>query len=225
MRRLACLLVLFLAAPWWALGAEPPKKVIKAAPPQSILDALALCEQDRLNSVGADTTIATAQAALDAGVKAKAAATAAMVADTTAFQALWAQLYGPVVPPPTPSPPSPAPTPPTPTPSPIPTPIPTPPLPPAQRVTMVEISTANCAPCIQMKPAIDTLVASGVPITTLDAADAEAAKYKVAGCPCLIMLVDGAEVTRSVGFLTQDHIQTWYQATKDWAAKQKEAKK
>lgn len=118
-----------------SFSAEPPKpavavvKASKQAIPQSLLDALALCERDR-------EAIVTAQATVDAAAKAKAKAVLDCENDYKALVVLLESLYGPG---PTPIPPVP-PTPPVPPPIPPP-PVPPPPPPPpvVQKVQIITV--------------------------------------------------------------------------------------
>jgi len=152
-RKLHTALVMAVALPLVSVGLDPPPMLFAATPttakpavakpravPQQLLDALAKVEQERQDGAIADASIKIAQAALDAGVKAKAAATAAMAADQAAFLKLWAELYGPVPPVPPPTPPVPPPVPPEPPTPPVP---PEPPVPVVQPVQIVVIEETD----------------------------------------------------------------------------------
>jgi hypothetical protein len=96
--------------------------VVNRTIPQTLLDAMLKVEQDKQDSEAASNAVRVAQEALDAGMKRKDTADAAMKTDQEAFLKLWAELYGPVVPPPPPTPPTP-PTPPVPPTPPTPNPV------------------------------------------------------------------------------------------------------
>ena len=113
---------------------------------------------------------------------------------------------------PTPNPvPNPTPTPPTPS--------PTPPTPAGHVVSLIEISSANCQPCVDQKPILDSLVAEGVAVKMLANTDTEAAQYKATAFPTIIVAVDGMEAARSVGLLQKSQLTAWLTSVKDWADK------
>jgi len=62
-----------------------------------------------------------------------------------------------------------------------------------------------CGPCRNMDPVVKQLAAQGFPIrqVNVDHDRALAAKYRVTGIPCFVMLVDGREVDREVGATSQ----------------------
>lgn len=81
-------------------------------------------------------------------------------------------------------------------------------------------SPATCAPCKVLQPVLDALVRAGKPITTLDGGDPLATtKWKVISVPTLIMRVDGTEVSRYSGPLSQASITDWLDATAKWSKK------
>jgi len=85
-------------------------------------------------------------------------------------------------------------------------------------VSLVVISSDNCKPCKLLEPILLKLIDEGVQISiTKDVADAVTWKAKVT--PSLIMLVDGKEVSRSDGSLTEPQIRDWYAKTVAWSKK------
>ena len=189
------LLVCFFSPLLSASAADPPKTPpvaakVKATPPQSITDALSLVEADRQALAASDAAIAQAQKTLTGATQSKGAAATAFAADTAAFQLLWNSIYGPPAPPPQPLP--------TPTPTPIPSPTPQP-TPGGHLVGFVEVYSANCPPCVEQKPILDSLVADGVAVKAILNTDPDAASYKTTAWPTIIVTVDGTEGVRSVG--------------------------
>ncbi len=89
---------------------------------------------------------------------------------------------------------------------------------PARVVSLVCISSATCASCITLEPILVRLRGEGVVITiTRDPADA--IKWGAKVTPTLVMLVDGAEVSRSNGTQPEAAIREWVQKTIQWSKK------
>ena len=66
---------------------------------------------------------------------------------------------------------------------------------------LLDFTATWCQPCQAMAPAVDQLVAAGLPVRKVDI-DREpqlAAQFRVTGVPCFVMLVNGQEVDRESG--------------------------
>lgn len=102
----------------------------------------------------------------------------------------------------------------------LPTPVdPTPIVPtPVGPVTSIVVVTSpqSCPPCAQLAPVLAGLQSS-IPITAIDAGSPGAAQWKAVAIPTIVMLVNGKEVSRSVGFLDAAALTDWYQKTAAWA--------
>lgn len=70
------------------------------------------------------------------------------------------------------------------------------------QTVMLDFYTDWCGPCKEMNPTVQALVAKGYPVQRVNAEKdrALAAKYHVTSYPCFIMLVDGREVDRVLGW-------------------------
>lgn len=79
-------------------------------------------------------------------------------------------------------------------------------------VLLLDFWSPQCGPCMQMKPTIQAFKAKGWPIREVDVTRENelARQHRVDRIPCLVMLVDGQEVDRIVGFTSSDRIQQLY---------------
>ena len=182
-------------------------KLNKATPPQVILDALAKCEEDRLNVLSADISLAVAKAATDQATKQKADAQAATAVDQANFLRLWAEIYGTGPAPTPPIPPQPPPIPPTP---------PTPPTPPPAvlpQLTLVTATGSWCQACVEVEgdtvPALKTN--AGIAFKSILYTDAEAAKVYPGSAlvPRWVLTRPDGKVERKIGYMMPAEIDQW----------------
>ena len=68
-------------------------------------------------------------------------------------------------------------------------------------VVMIDFRADWCGPCRSMEPVVHQLAAAGYPIheVNIDQDRALAAKFHVESIPCFVLIVNGHEVTRTVG--------------------------
>ncbi len=66
---------------------------------------------------------------------------------------------------------------------------------------LLDFYSETCEPCRRMAPAIEQLARRGYPIRKVNVSrdPGAAARFRVVGVPCFVMLVDGREVAREVG--------------------------
>lgn len=76
-------------------------------------------------------------------------------------------------------------------------------------VLLLDFWSPHCGPCMQMKPTVQAFKEKGWPIREVDVTrEAELARqHRVDRIPCFVMLVNGQEVDRIVGFASADRIQ------------------
>jgi hypothetical protein len=189
---MAALLLSVHCRGWPAFPADPPAKVAavrtsKQTIPQSLLDALALCERDR-------EAIVTAQATVDAAMKAKAKAVLDCENDYKALVALLESLYGP-----TPQPPQP----------------PKPPEPPVvvlPRLTLVTATGSWCQACLQTES--DTVPGlkanAGITFKSVLYTDDAAKIYaESALVPRWVLTRPDGKVEKKIGYLTTEQLDQW----------------
>jgi thiol-disulfide isomerase/thioredoxin len=73
---------------------------------------------------------------------------------------------------------------------------------------LLDFTADWCGPCQGMKPVVHQLKAAGHPVraVNIDRNRELAAKYRVTGIPCFVMLVDGQEVDREVGATSRERL-------------------
>jgi thiol-disulfide isomerase/thioredoxin len=84
-------------------------------------------------------------------------------------------------------------------------------------ILMLDFWSPQCPPCMQMKPIVHSLEQANYPIRQVDTMrDSQLAQqYGVTGIPCFVMLVDGREVDREVGYTSSERLQQMFQKAKD----------
>lgn len=78
-----------------------------------------------------------------------------------------------------------------------------------QDTVLLSFYSESCGPCRQMAPLMQRLAASGHPIRHIEVSrePAVAARFGVAAVPCFVMLVNGREVARQVGMVSQSQLE------------------
>lgn len=195
-----------VASPYFSAcrAAENPSGVLAKMPePPTVKESLTVQIECTAGTAGVDPLPALVSDFTDADAKltlATSGYTAAQERRKASFDALQTELKrrGFVVDP-------------TPTPTPI---VPTP----VGPVTSIVVVTSpqSCPPCAQLAPVL-TVLQSTIPIQTIDAGSPGAAQWKPTAIPTIVMLVNGKEASRSVGFLDAAAISDWYQKTAAWA--------
>lgn len=206
---MAALLLSVHCRGWPAFPADPPAKVavVKTtarAIPQSILDALEKCEQDRINIMAADISLGIAKVAVERATADKASATAASAIDQANFLKLWAELYGPTPQPPQPPEPPKPPEPPQP---------PQPPVVVLPQLTLVTATGSWCQACTQTDG--DTVpglkVNAGIMFKRILYTDDEAAKIfpQSALVPRWVLTRPDGKVEKKIGYMTPAEVDQW----------------
>ncbi len=79
----------------------------------------------------------------------------------------------------------------------------------AGQTELLDFTATWCGPCRQMAPMVDALAAQGNPIRKVDYDQNRelVVRYNVTAIPCFVMLVDGQEVDRAVGGVSQVRLQ------------------
>ena len=76
---------------------------------------------------------------------------------------------------------------------------------------LVDFNATWCGPCRMLKPVLEELSEerTDYKIVSIDVDDNQdlAKEYGVLSIPCLVVLKDGKEIKRSVGFIPKDNIQ------------------
>jgi thiol-disulfide isomerase/thioredoxin len=82
---------------------------------------------------------------------------------------------------------------------------------PAPRGEIIDFSARWCGPCQQVAPLVARLEREGEPIRTVDV-DAQrdvAQRFKVTAMPTFVLLIDGKEVDRNVGAMSEAQLRAW----------------
>lgn len=90
-------------------------------------------------------------------------------------------------------------------------------------ILMLDFWSPHCGPCMQMKPTMHSLEQANYPIREVDTTrDTQLPRqFNVGSIPCFVMLVDGREVDREVGFTSSERLQQMFQKAKDVVAAQR----
>ncbi len=84
-------------------------------------------------------------------------------------------------------------------------------------IMLLDFWSPSCGPCMQMKPVIQALETARYPIRQIDTSrDWQLARqFNVERIPCFVMLVDGKEVDRVVGYTSSEQLQEMFEKAKD----------
>lgn len=88
------------------------------------------------------------------------------------------------------------------------------------QILLLDFATANCGPCRQMEPLIQAFQQAGYPIRKVDATREPqvAQQHGVTRFPTFVMLVDGREITRTVGMTDSNRLQQMFQQARETVA-------
>jgi len=77
-----------------------------------------------------------------------------------------------------------------------------------QQTVLLQFTAPWCGPCRSIKPLVGKLSAQGYPIRSVDVDQQRelAARYRVTGIPCFVMLREGQEVDRAVGAVGESRL-------------------
>ena len=92
-------------------------------------------------------------------------------------------------------------------------------------IVMLDFWSPHCGPCMQMKPIMHSLEQANYPIREVDTTrDSQLSQqFGVTGIPCFVMLVDGKEVDRQVGYTSIDRLQQMFKKANDTVVRAREA--
>jgi thiol-disulfide isomerase/thioredoxin len=82
---------------------------------------------------------------------------------------------------------------------------------------LLEFTSEWCGSCRVMEPTIDRLVSAGYPVRKIDVDRSRqtAARFRIDGVPCFVMLVDGREVDRVSGSVSHDRLIQMYEMARN----------
>ena len=95
----------------------------------------------------------------------------------------------------------------------------------AQQIMLLDFWSPNCGPCMQMKPIVHSYVQAGYPIRQVDTTrDSQTPQqFNVSPIPCFVMLVNGREFERQVGYIGSDGLKQMFDRAKVEVQRQREA--
>ena len=84
----------------------------------------------------------------------------------------------------------------------------------AEGLVIVDFFTPDCMPCRKLEPILEAVVGTvgdSLRVVRVNAAEARdlAERYAVHGVPTLVLLANGAELDRRVGFYTAHQLREW----------------
>jgi thiol-disulfide isomerase/thioredoxin len=83
-------------------------------------------------------------------------------------------------------------------------------------IELLDFWSPSCGPCMQLKPTIQNFQKANYPIREVEVSSNPelVRKFNVQRMPCLVMLVDGQEVDRTVGFTSGERLQQMFERAK-----------
>jgi thiol-disulfide isomerase/thioredoxin len=84
-------------------------------------------------------------------------------------------------------------------------------------ILLLDFWSPSCGPCMQMKPVVKALEDARYPIRQVDTTrDFQLSRqFNVDRIPCFVMLVDGQEIDREIGFTSSERLQQMFEKAKD----------
>ncbi len=83
----------------------------------------------------------------------------------------------------------------------------------SDKKVLIDFNASWCGPCRMLKPVIDEIAESNenIKIVSVNIDDEEelADNYEVSSIPCLVLLENGKEVKRNVGFMPKEAIESF----------------
>ena len=89
----------------------------------------------------------------------------------------------------------------------------------AHKLEIIMVGGEGCAPCIKMRPILAALQLEGVAVVEVSAESLSGQGWHVTATPTFITVLDGKELVRAVGSLTQAQLRTWWANTQAWVAR------
>ncbi len=87
----------------------------------------------------------------------------------------------------------------------------------APQILLLDFWSPQCGPCMQMKPIMHSFEQANYPIREIDTTrDFQTSQqFGVSRIPCFVMLVDGQEVDREIGYTSSERLQQMFEKAKE----------
>ena len=83
----------------------------------------------------------------------------------------------------------------------------------SDKKVLIDFNASWCGPCRMLKPVIDEIAESNdnIKVVSINIDDEEelADNYEVSSIPCLVLLENGKEIKRNVGFMPKENIESF----------------